>query len=888
MRKTGGKWKTALAIAIPLAGLVFGGLANSGFLDATQLDDDFRQSSQQSFAPGNCPSVEDITATIDTVVTTTNRQLLANTSAKVTLKGVQPPNPGWESAGYDLRPSTGDDYLSWCILGAYGTVKSFDWTAGTITAELAIPLATNIETLGSYYGGGGVSNVRADVALRRGITLSINPCAANNPLPAESPSAYTTTSSKTGEIAYLCRPTSHTALHVHVQGIPGTDISQLARTPLGQDPPVRVGSEPASGAGAPSDPFPNSADHQRDSFTYGWTLAGPSKEPIRIWIDVPLRVGIGMSIPYWSVGLGCAGSFACAALFSWGTLTSLASPLLMLLAAAMLRERSVERRWLRAPMMILGIFLMIGVTIRSYPSYVAADSMWSSGLIGVAIPVIAGWCLIIAALLIPADPLLRPIDSRWPYRFPVVGLLITAVGIMSMLGIYAWQGWRDRVGSGPPPTYGSCSALGSAPSPWLGNLLLIGFLLLITTLGVGAILQRVSALFALQDSVWTKNNDVTRAVFAVGYLALGSTIGYVVVGPLIASLRYEDISPIPGMLSSIGHGLARASTTFAIQLVGLVALAYVASVLLQRIRTQPTNWKKMGWVVGLLLTLAVPFTTTGTIPFGIDFPIWIVQAGVLVGIFQQLLSRFVPPAPAKRAERTEALKHVRLRAASADQEEPVGSESDQATYGHRILELGGGNGGESTARMVARLAASMSIVPVAYLVWTALTVASWQSWGSATLAVILSVLTEAARWLITGFVFGLIYNSLPTRTGPTKALCYTAIWAAGAWAAVLVARMAGTDVATETLYRTVQFGAFVFVLGLLVDMQAIRRAGGTWRDLRKVYALHGIFEIAAAGLPAALLAIALVQQISTGAGADIAETIISGFNDMSSAIKPKG
>jgi hypothetical protein len=86
----------------------------------------------------------------------------------------------------------------------------------------------------------------------------------------------------------------------------------------------------------------------------------------------------------------------------------------------------------------------------------------------------------------------------------------------------------------------------------------------------------------------------------------------------------------------------------------------------------------------------------------------------------------------------------------------------------------------------------------------------------------------------------------------------------------------------------VQFGAFVFVLGLLVDMQAIRRAGGTWRDLLKVYALHDIFDVAAAGLPAALLAIALVQQISTGAGADVADAIISGVTDMSSAIKPKG
>lgn len=399
---------------------------------------------------------------------------------------------------------------------------------------------------------------------------------------------------------------------------------------------------------------------------------------------------------------------------------------------------------------------------------------------------------------------------------------------------------------------------------------------------------------------------MTRAVFAVGFLPLGSGIGYVVGGRLLTAVRFDDASPvyangpsddlgpIPRSLISIGHGLTSMSTAFAVQFVTLVVLAFVASAFLQRLRAKPMNSTRIGWILGLLLTLAVPFTVTGTVPFGIDFPMWIVQFGVLAAIFHHLLRGFEPPPPATHGERAEALAQVRLRAAGTDKaagsdHKAVASrEFDQATYGQRNLELGGGDGVQSNARLAARTAAIMSIVPVAYLMWTTVTAANWHSWGSASLGVILSVITEAARWLVTGFVFGLTYNRLPTRTGPTKALLYAAIWAAGAWAAVLMSRLAGADIANEMLYPSVQFGAFVFVLGLLVDMQAIRRAGGTWRDLREVYALHDIFDVAAAGLPAALLAIALVQQINTGAGADVAEAIISGVTDMSSAIKPKG
>lgn len=85
-------WQTVLVVAFLIVGLISGGLASSGVLDASQ-GVDLQQLYQGSHTSIDCPKAEDVVADIDTTVTTDNRKLLANTTAKITLTGVQPPNP---------------------------------------------------------------------------------------------------------------------------------------------------------------------------------------------------------------------------------------------------------------------------------------------------------------------------------------------------------------------------------------------------------------------------------------------------------------------------------------------------------------------------------------------------------------------------------------------------------------------------------------------------------------------------------------------------------------------------------------------------------------------------------------------------------------------------
>lgn len=780
-----------------------------------------------------------------------------------------------------------------------GIVKNFNWSDGTITADLSVPLFTNVEIPSHHYGQLVTPFISADVGMRPGAKLTISLCAVHDSLLDADLISDDTTASEKPATPYLCQSSSRTSLKVHVDGAPSVEPGRLARTPALQgDPPVQVGSEPVINSGAPADPYPNSAEYRPHNFTYGWTFNGAVTEPIQIWIDVPLRVGVGTSIPYWALGWGCSSDAGCAISINWGDLALLASPLLMLLVATLLSKSNGEIRRLRIATVAVGIFLIFGVNIRGYPAWGMKDLLWSSLLLNTAIPVIAGWCLIIAALL-PAVPKIGSDQPRWSNRLPAIALALTAASLMLTLSVVAWQGWRQWANTQQLFGWPCPIGIGAATTPVAryGGALLVGLLLTVTILGVAFILYRISTLFGLPGPAGKRNADVTSAVFAAGFLSLGSVIGYVVIGVLQTARRFEShIRPAGApadevdwtlrVLTSIGYNLTMMSKGFAAPFLALVVLSFVASVLLYRIRARPTTWPQMGWVVGLLLTLAVPFTATGTIPFGIDFPMWIVQAGVQAVIFYYVLRGSQPPRPATLGERREALMKVRPRAASDNTDEEF--QDGQAYYGQRILELGGGDGFESNAHIASRIAAIVAVVPVAYLLWTTVTEASWQSWNSASLSVVLSVITEAVRWLVTGFVFGLVYNQLPTRTGPTKALCYTAVWATGAWAATLMARMAGVDVAAEIFYRTVQFGAFVFILGLLVDLQAIRRSGGTWRDLRKVYALHDIFDVAAVALPAALLAIALAQQISAGGSAEVSQMIINGVNDMSSAIRPKG
>ncbi|MDX1891906.1 DUF6185 family protein [Mycolicibacterium sp. 050158] len=422
-------------------------------------------------------------------------------------------------------------------------------------------------------------------------------------------------------------------------------------------------------------------------------------------------------------------------------------------------------------------------------------------------------------------------------------------------------------------------------------------------MGIYVILYRVSDIFQLAVPAASSDARTVRGIALLGTAGLSVGVGYTVIGPVVDYYRSGGQYRIDDVARAIGSDLADASTVAAVQLIPTVALALVAIAITVRLRSMFV-WHSLWWPLALMLAIAVPFAVNGTIPFVIDLPVWIIQFIITAVIFKYSVKMRTIETRPRSGERFLALAQIRyedarqsdlhsrrprgLSAVTFMLSHPVAIDGQASTSAARILFLGPRDGVAENARYAARMAGAMSVVPVSLLAWNTLSVGGWQSWGWGTFITVIVVMTEAARWLAAGFVFGLLYSRLPTLSGPTKGLVFAAIWASGAWASVLVSRVFGVDIAQQAIYRTIQFAVFMLVLGLLYDLQAIRCGGGNWRDLRRVYALHNVFEVVAAIAPALLLTIALIQQISSGSAVEVADTLINGFNDIAKGVRPSG
>jgi hypothetical protein len=197
------------------------------------------------------------------------------------------------------------------------------------------------------------------------------------------------------------------------------------------------------------------------------------------------------------------------------------------------------------------------------------------------------------------------------------------------------------------------------------------------------------------------------------------------------------------------------------------------------------------------------------------------------------------------------------------------------TAGPRLLVLGSQNGRLSNAKAAAQIAAVIALIPVGYLVWTTLArLPEQMTTNTGLMVVVLLAVLEFVRWVVSGFVFGYLYSKLPGRIGPVKALAFAAIWIGSCLGPLVVAQAAGRNLIHETIYRSAQFALFVIVLAVLIDLKTVRTAGGTWRDLRSVYDLESYGDVAAAIVPAALLAVTLAQQIAAGSGFEVANSFV--------------
>ncbi|WP_156623994.1 hypothetical protein [Mycobacterium sp. 852002-40037_SCH5390672] len=295
---------------------------------------------------------------------------------------------------------------------------------------------------------------------------------------------------------------------------------------------------------------------------------------------------------------------------------------------------------------------------------------------------------------------------------------------------------------------------------------------------------------------------------------------------------------------------------------------------------KPLNFRTSA-MVALLLAIAVPWSETGSAPFIVMAPLWLLQAGVLLVIIRLTVRPYVPSPVPVPGERFTLLRLVRR--------EP--GMSEDGSYRHeeasRLLAFGPREGARSNAESAARIAAVLSIAPIVYLLGgTALDITRVTTWGWGFFYATIVVVAEAIRGMITGYIFGYLHFRLRGDTGPAKALHFTAIWAPSAAITAAVASIGHADVVNSTLLHCCEFLLISFILSIIYDLRSVKAAGGTWRDLQRIYSMHNYTQIAAVVVPALLAVIALITQLRAGAGLDAARTIINGLNSVVTAQIP--
>ena len=186
------------------------------------------------------------------------------------------------------------------------------------------------------------------------------------------------------------------------------------------------------------------------------------------------------------------------------------------------------------------------------------------------------------------------------------------------------------------------------------------------------------------------------------------------------------------------------------------------------------------------------------------------------------------------------------------------------------------------AKIAAQIASIIAIIPVAYLMRSTLGQLNGElSSNIAILGVVLFAVLEFARWVVSGFLFGYLYATLPGRIGPVKALVFAGIWTLSCLGPLVVAQITGNSSLTqEVIYRSAQFALFTIVLAIVIDLRVVTAAGGTWRNLQEAYDLQSYGQVAAAIAPAALLVLTLAQQVKAGSDSEVASTLLKGITSV--------
>lgn len=768
-----------------------------------------------------CPKAQSGEAVFENVIFLENGEVRSKTtSVSIELDGVEPKWPNLSRDGFDYTNGA-EQLLADCLIGAPATFDELSWSGGRLTAKL------------SDLGPLNYSYPEDKIGFGSHVFIATCPDgdADFTPLVCEKPIKTT--------IRVSLSPFEQAKLAVVTDFVTGQKYSS----------PQRLVKARAI------EPYPHKIITDDDGqLIYVWAYSG-LVPPISVGFELPTVSALGYVVrsferPFWIFIV--SGSYLAYSL----------SAVAAVLAALVILWRYRSR--IAMVLLAVGVLLMGGLAID-----LPVDSCNGTRLISA----VFGWALIIICLALMYRGLVE--DPLSSYRANILALKQNRARNFLASSHTAFAALATAVLCSFALPVNAARADGRCEAPrysgWDEFVWILPGLILfaLTLVGVTMLLIRITRLSFLagdQDSGLTWPAYVTCCV---AFPTLYFTVGYVLGRPFsTAGISGEepDFRERSQLFYSASIDLYNSLSLALVQLVPLLLISIIALVFKSQIEGRPKPWQSGAAVISLLFCLAVPWSQSGTVFIIVNMPIWLIQFGVVYLFVRHLLAREWPSNPSK--SRKELLE---LSATDAN----VALES-----GYKLLSLGPRNSPLENAIFAARIAGAVSVVPVFYFVWTAFEgfdigmSSGWQAF-----LIVIALLSEAARWLVSGFIFGYLYAILPGRGGPVKALAFASIWALSSVLPVLIARAADVDNLQQVIYRGAQFAIFIMVVAVIYDLATLRLAGGSWRDLQKAYALSNYGELVAAIAPFLLLAVTLAQQIAAGSGLEIAETLISGVND---------
>jgi hypothetical protein len=412
--------------------------------------------------------------------------------------------------------------------------------------------------------------------------------------------------------------------------------------------------------------------------------------------------------------------------------------------------------------------------------------------------------------------------------------------------------------------------------------------------------------------------------------SLAVRIGRIVVSMTVFALiaypfgsAFTDRDPRTTYITDLTREVTTMSSSTAYALTALIPAlitAYIAANL-GTVRTGYTASRKLVPLLALMIAVAAPWNNNGAGAFVVGLPLWLLTLFLVAALLRRMVKRSSTAMPSGRASNLLALA-LSLSEARSFEKEPLmkrsryitrgvgdrspsarrsiansvryrlprlagvpNSEADHADPGKELLALGSGGGSWLTCgRRAAAQGSVIGAVFVAYFTWAAAGQLNESTdWSTGLLLVVISLATEAIRWIALSFIFGALYRLLPGRIGPLKAASLSAIWIAGAVLPFAVARVLGGDSGQQLIYRATQTVLFLVALAIIYDLVTLRAAGGSWRQLRELYNLESYGQVIASVAPILVLGITLAQQVISGSGFDVATSFVNG---LSSLIKP--